>query len=200
MAYADVWTIALEEPREIALSPDEHARANRFHFERDRVHWTNAHSALRTILSEYLNTAPLAISFAIGPHGKPAVQGIEFNLSHSSGWAMIAVSRNGPVGIDVESIRPKVDMARLLARIGEMQLTGSRKELFQVWARREARTKAAGGPLMEIPTGDFRVVDLVAPEGFAAALAMEGSDPQVRYCGGVLKRPPTDRITAPQRA
>jgi 4'-phosphopantetheinyl transferase len=169
----------------VILSSEEQARVDRFRFERDRVHWANAHSALREILGGYLNAPPLEISFTLGPHGKPAVAGVEFNLSHSGGWAMIAVSRGTPVGIDVEAIRPKVEMAQLLKRIGETELNGSIGELFQVWTRREARTKAAGGPLMEIPAGDFRVVDLVAPKGFAAALAMEGYDPEVRYCGGV---------------
>jgi 4'-phosphopantetheinyl transferase len=179
-----VWTISLEEPREGVLAPDEQARADRFRFERDRVHWTHARSALRTILGRYLSTPPLEISLQLGPHGKPAVAGVEFNLSHSGGWAMIAVSRSAPVGIDLEAFRPKVEMAALLRRIGETELTGSREQLFQIWARREARTKALGGPLMEIPAGDIRVMDLAAPAGFAAALAMVGCDPQVRYCGG----------------
>jgi 4'-phosphopantetheinyl transferase len=186
----DVWTIALDEPREVLLTEEEQARADRFRFERDRVHWSRARSALRAVLGRYLNAAPLEISFALGAHGKPSVEGLEFNLSHAGGWAMIAVSEGAAVGIDLEAIRAKVDMGALLARIGETQLGGGvyempRADLFQVWARREARTKAVGGPLMEIPVGDLRVVDLVAPEGFAAALAMVGCDPLIRYCGGV---------------
>ena len=185
MQQCDVWTIALDEPRELLLTDEEQARANRFRFERDRVHWSHARSALRAVLALYLKSAPLEIAFALGPHGKPSVAGIEFNLSHAGGWAMIAVCGSAEVGIDIEAIRPNVDIAALLARIGETQLNGSRAELFQVWARREARTKAVGGPLMEIPAGDLRVVDLKAPEGFAAALAMVGRDPLIRYCGGV---------------
>jgi 4'-phosphopantetheinyl transferase len=181
----DVWTIALEQPRPALLIPDEEARAARFHFEADRVRWTHARSALRTVLSRYLRVAPLDISFTIGPHGKPAVEGLEFNLSHAGTWAMIAVSHCAPVGIDLESIRPNVEIGGLLLRIGETEVTGSQAQLFQVWARREARTKATGGPLMEIPQGDLRVIDLTAPEGFVAALATVERDPVVRYCGGV---------------
>jgi 4'-phosphopantetheinyl transferase len=181
----DVWTIALDEPREPLLSSEEQARAARFHFERDRVRWTCARSALRAILAPRLNLAPLEIRFTAGPHGKPAAEGIEFSLSHSHGWAMIAVSECAPVGIDLEKIRPEVDIAKLLHRIGETELTGPAAELFQVWARREARTKALGGPLMELPTGDLRVADLAAPAGFRAALAMLSRDPLIGYCGGV---------------
>ena len=182
---ADVWTIALGEPREVLLTDEERARAARFHFEKDRVHWSRARSALRAVLARYVKAAPLDISFAWGAHGKPSVEGVEFNLSHAGGWAMIAVSEGAAVGIDLEAIRGNVEIAQLLERIGETQLSGSTQELFQVWARREARTKAIGGTLMEIPAGDLRVVDLAAPQGFAAALAMVGCDPVVRYCGGV---------------
>jgi 4'-phosphopantetheinyl transferase len=177
----DVWTIALEEPREALLSPEEQARADRFRFERDRIHWTHAHSALRSILSRYLGTPPLELKFTTGPHGKPAVAGVEFNLSHAGGWAMVAVSVCAPVGVDLEAIRENVDIVKLLLRIGETEIGGSREESFRVWSRREARTKAVGGPLMEIPTADLRVVDLIAPPGFVAALAMLERHPEVSY-------------------
>ena len=97
---------------------------------------------------------------------------------------MVAVTRGVPVGIDLEAIRENVDIARLLHRIGETQLTGTKDELFHVWTRREARTKAVGGPLMEIPTADLRVVDITAPPGFAASVALEGTDAEPRYQSG----------------
>jgi 4'-phosphopantetheinyl transferase len=171
VGHAEVWTVALDEPFEALLSAEEQARAARFRFERDRFRWSHAHSALRAVLSRCVNTPPLELTFDLGPHGKPSTHGVEFNLSHAGGWAMIAVSASAPVGVDIEAIRENVDMAKLLRRIGETQLSGSREELFRVWARREARTKAVGGPLMEIPSANLRVVDLVAPEGFVAALA-----------------------------
>lgn len=181
-AHADIWTIALDEPFKALLSAEEQARAARFRFERDRVRWSHAHSALRAILSRYVNAPPLELKFDLGPHGKPSTRGVEFNLSHAGGWAMIVVNAGAPVGVDIEAIRDNVDIAKLLHRIGETELSGSREELFRVWARREARTKAVGGPLMEVPSADLRVVDLDAPAGFVAALAMIGRDPEIRYC------------------
>ncbi|MES1260124.1 MAG: phosphopantetheine-protein transferase, partial [Acidobacteriota bacterium] len=88
----DIWTIPLDEPRALLLSPDEEARANRLRFVSDRVRWSHAHSALREILGRHLNRPPLEITFDLGQHGKPAVAGLEFNLSHAGSWAMIAVS------------------------------------------------------------------------------------------------------------
>lgn len=181
----DIWSIPLDQPRPVILTPEEQARANRFYFERDRIHWSHAHSALRAILSRYRKTAPLDLRFEIGRHGKPSLEGLEFSLSHSGGWALIAVSLSAPVGVDIEAIRPKVEMGDLLARIGETETTGTQAELFQRWTRREAKTKALGATLMEIPAADLRVADLQAPAGFAAALAVLGMNPAVNYCGGL---------------
>lgn len=177
----DVWTIALDAPRAAILTEEEARRAARFRFERDRLRWTNARSALRAVLGRRLGAEPLNVQFTFGPHGKPAVKGVEFNISHSREWAMIAVAGAVPVGIDIEAIREDVDIAKLLRRIGEPGLEGSANELFQAWTRREAKTKALGIPLMEIPCGDVRAIDIEAPPGFAASVALVGWDPVVRH-------------------
>jgi 4'-phosphopantetheinyl transferase len=133
-------------------------------------------------LGGQLGVEPFEVRFTYGAHGKPAVPGVEFNISHSREWAMIAVAGAIPVGIDIEAIREDVDIAKLLGRIGEPGLAGSTRELFHAWTRREARTKALGAPLMEIPGGDVRALDLEAPAGFAASVALVGWDPVVRHC------------------
>ena len=180
----DIWTIPLDDPRPIVLAPDEQTRAARFRFERDRTHWAHARSALRCVLAGYLDLPAGDLQFCYGEHGKPSLEGgseIEFNISHSRNFALIAVTRGVPVGIDIESIRENVDIAKLLHRIGETELTGTKRELFHVWTRREARTKVLGGPLLEIPTADLRVLDITAPEGFAASVALEGLEPLPRH-------------------
>ncbi|HVW87107.1 MAG TPA: hypothetical protein VHB50_20615 [Bryobacteraceae bacterium] len=177
----DVWTISLDVPRRVILSPEERDRAARFRFERDRIHWTHARSALRLILGKYLGITPAEIQFTLGQHGKPAVAGIEFNLSHSSGWAMIAVSRHAPVGVDLEKIREDLDIGKLLHRIGEPGLGGTTDALWHEWTRREARTKATGSSLMDLPPCDLRVIDLIAPAGFVASLALRACEPSVNY-------------------
>ncbi len=179
----DVWTVALDLARPLWLTEEEYSRAARFRFERDRVRWSHARSALRAVLGGQLGVAPLDVQFTFGEHGKPAVAGVEFNISHSREWAMIAVAAAIPVGVDIEAIREDVDIAKLLARIGEPGLVGSTRELFHAWTRREAKTKALGLPLMEIPGGDVRAVDIEGPAGFAASVALVGWEPAVRYLG-----------------
>ena len=107
---------------------------------------------------------------------------MRFNLSHARGRAMIAVSERVPVGIDIEAIR-EIQIDKLLRRIGETCVQGTKEQLFQVWTRREARTKALGSPLMEIPPANVIAVDLMAPRGFAASVALVGYIPSIRHRG-----------------
>ena len=89
------------------LSADERARAARFHFARDRVRFLRGRAALRHLLAGYAGLEARALVFAQGAHGKPALPGtgLEFNLSHSGGCAVLAVTRGRRVGVDVERIQ-----------------------------------------------------------------------------------------------
>ncbi len=184
----DVWTVSLEILRPSILSPDEQARAARFIFDRDREKWARARTILRTILATYVQVGPAELVFTYGEHGKPALRdfpGIGFNISHAGDYAMVAVTVDAQVGIDLEFMRPNLNLADLLRRIGETNLPESREDLYQVWTGREARTKALGAPLMRVPHGDFRLVTLQAPEGYAASLVLVGFDPGISYRGAI---------------
>jgi 4'-phosphopantetheinyl transferase len=191
-SLVDLWTVSLTTPSPDHLSEDEIARANRFKFESDRIRWTRARSTLRLILSRYVGDDPARLAFIYGEHGKPALlpfSDVEFNLSHSGDRAMIAVSRSIPVGVDIERIRPGVDMVPLLHRLGEIniaetELPEQTRQLYQVWTRREAKSKAAGGALFDKPSDNVCAIDVAAPAGYAASVALVGYEPEVRYCGG----------------
>jgi 4'-phosphopantetheinyl transferase len=139
------------------LSPQERDRMSRFRLEADRRRYGIVHAALRLLLGRYLGLDPRDLAFAAGEHGKPhlaSAPAIEFNLSHSGDLALIAVSPNRPVGVDVESLARRIPdvppLARRvlcprerewLSRIGER----SRAHAFlQLWACKEAVSKAAG--------------------------------------------------------
>ena len=108
-----VWRVAIDGPTVDAadLRPDERARADRFRAERDRARFIASHAALRVILGAYAGARPEELAFEAGERGKPGLKhpagtGIEFNLSHSGGWAVVAVARGRRVGVDVEQVRP----------------------------------------------------------------------------------------------
>lgn len=111
--------------------------------------------ALRSILAAYSGVAATDLRFEYGRYGKPALPGIpfDFNLSHTGDLALLAVSAAGPVGVDVEQIRPSSSLERLACRV---LAPAEREQLFRLpeserprafflaWTRKEALVKMLG--------------------------------------------------------
>src|SRR5579872_1931989 len=86
------------------LSEDERRRAQRYAFLRDRVRFIAARSFLRRTLGRHRGVDPASLRFAYGLRGRPELEGapaLQFNLSYSGDQALLAVSRDGPLGVDV---------------------------------------------------------------------------------------------------
>jgi len=160
-----VWRATLDQtPSQIQsfrhnLAADELARAERFYFEKDRGHFIVARGVLRAILGGYLKRAPECLSFRYSSHGKPALAGesggdaIRFNVSHSHGVALYAVTRGREVGIDVERIRFNLAVAEIAGRffsqrevamLRALPTEAQREAFFRCWTRKEACLKARG--------------------------------------------------------
>lgn len=168
---------------------------------------------LRTILGSYVGRDPAGLAFAAGAHGKPALVGhdVEFSFSHSGQWAFVAVSRDRPVGVDVERVKPSRAVDRIAPRLApaEVAALGRRQEgsdrsvaFHRGWTGKEAYAKGVGAGLSiglaafsvaglidgatRCPVGDWEVQRLPAPDGHVAALAAPGSgwQPRIR----MLKR------------
>lgn len=176
------------------LSGDERARADRFHFERDRNHFIVARGILRQLLARYLGCQPAELGFVYGPRGKPAVAtpvmrggslvqdaALHFNLSHSHGLALFAFARGAELGVDVEHIRPDFDSAEIAERFfsareqAELRALPSAQRaeaFFNGWTRKEAYIKAMGAGL-SIALDSFDVT--LAPGAPARLLAVRGA-------------------------
>ena len=178
-APVDLWTIPLTDPRPLILNSEEAARAARFRFEEDRIRWSRSRAALRSILATYIAGIPEALEFTYSANGKPSLAGtgIEFNLSHAGDFAMVAVTMAAPVGVDIERIREKIEIADLLRRLGETDLPDGLPELYARWTLREARTKAAGGQLFVPTSANICSIHVPAPEGYSASIALVGFRP-----------------------
>lgn len=159
-----VWRAALEVEATIVsrmhelLSADERARAERFHFTIDRRHFIVARAQLRMILSRYINIAPAEVRFVYSEHGKPMLASgnnqsgkIKFNLTHSAGVALLAFTRAGEIGVDLERIRPEItgdDIARRffstaeVACLERLPAAARQTAFFDCWTRKEAFVKA----------------------------------------------------------
>jgi 4'-phosphopantetheinyl transferase len=156
-----VWRLDLDDAVETAvravLSPDELARAARFHFERDRRRFVSARAALRHILGGYLGLPPARLAFVYSHHGKPSLPApwseLRFNLSHSHRIGLCAVTAGHEVGVDVERLRPLEDVEGLAERVFSPRERAALRSLeggeklrgfFTGWARKEAFIKALG--------------------------------------------------------
>jgi 4'-phosphopantetheinyl transferase len=163
-----IWRIALGQPApRVALlrrllAGEEMERAEAFRFRRDREHFIVARALLRIILGRYLCRDPRELCFRYGPRGKPFLEGdgdgsgveFRFNLSHSGGLALLAVTRGNHIGIDIECIRPYLAYERIADRFFSSEEAASlrtlprngirRKAFFACWTRKEAYIKAIG--------------------------------------------------------
>lgn len=172
-----VWRASLHQsPSQIerfreTLDDDEGSRADRFYFSRDRERFIVARGILRAILGRYLDRAPESLSFSYSTHGKlalasePGADAIRFNLSHSHGMALYAVTRGGEVGVDLELIRCDLEAEQIAERFfSHSEIValralppGVRKyAFFLCWTRKEAYIKARGDGL-SMPLDQFDV-------------------------------------------
>lgn len=170
----DIWRVQIDipdhsrKPLAATLSAEEKERAARFHFAVHRDRFIAAHGCLRDILRRYLHCEPDRIDFSIGKYGKPALdsdQGLEFNLSHSGDYALIAIAHGRRVGIDVEQIRDRISPQAIAGRffsqaevseLLSLPLEQQEVAFFTGWARKEAYIKAHGMGLA-LPLESFDV-------------------------------------------
>lgn len=182
----DCWTIEFLAD---VLSPDEHQRADRYCYKRDREHFKVARGILRTILSRYVKIPPRQLRFSHNQYNKPTLihethdNLLHFNISHSQSVALFAITGGLEVGIDIEFVRE--DFASLeiaerffspaeVAMLRALAPDSQTAAFFNCWTRKEAYIKARGEGLSR-PLDQF-TVSLVPGE--PAALLMTDDDPQ----------------------
>lgn len=168
-----VWWFDLDRtPAELdalqgCLAEDERQRVARFRFQRDAERALAARGLLRTLLGRYVGRPPGDLQFEYGQQGKPGLAGqpIHFNLSHSSGLGLCAITLDQAVGIDVECMRDEVDHAGVArqsfsaaerAVLATAFAANALVGFFQCWTLKEAYIKARGGGL-SIPLDAFDV-------------------------------------------
>jgi 4'-phosphopantetheinyl transferase len=168
-AFPDVLASCLEGLIQI-LSDDERERAARFYFERDRSRFIVTRAFLRILIGRYLQKAPCEIQFIYGSNGKPFVAGekqapLRFNLSHSHGLALYAVTRGREIGVDLECINETMNVEAIAERFFSAHEVAALKSLpqydkqrafFACWTRKEAYIKARGERL-SVSLGGFTV-------------------------------------------
>ncbi len=169
------------------LSVAERDRARRFARRDDAARYIVGHARLRQWLGRRLRIAPRALRFTQNAYGKPMLDGLpsppHFNLSHSGDWVLLAIDEHGPIGVDVETIRPNMsqidDFRSVLAPEEQHWLDrlppGPRAQAFaRTWVRKEAYIKAIG----EGMSRDLKSIAIVdGADGHASLLYDENPAP-----------------------
>lgn len=174
---AHLWLVqpeAIQAPTVLAryhalLSEDEKARHARFAFASDRHRYLVTRALVRTTLSAYADVPPHAWCFATNAHGRPRVDqpaapaGLDFNVSHTKGLVVCLIGRDVPLGVDVEHIDRRTDIAAVAPRffsreeacsLAELPAAAQRERFFQYWTLKEAYIKARGVGLA-LPLSQF---------------------------------------------
>ena len=175
-----VWRVSILQPLATIqylrslLSRDEIARAERFRFEKDRYRFIITHGLLRILLARYLNSPFINASqlqFCSNAYGKPSLdldmqdRVLNFNLSHSHELILFAFTYVRQIGIDIEYMRPDLDLESLAQysfspleneMLRALPTSERMKAFYQCWSRKEAYIKARGKGLA-IPLDSFDV-------------------------------------------
>ncbi|WP_414582366.1 4'-phosphopantetheinyl transferase HetI [Scytonema sp. PCC 10023] len=212
-----VWRIDLDRPEAqlqhlaATLSSDEVCRAKRFYKEQHRQRFIAGRGILRTILGRYLGVEAQQLQFSYESSGKPVLADtfadskLSFNLTHSVGLALCAVSCDRLVGVDLEYIRPISDVLALAKRYFSpaeyavmcgLPPNKMQEVFFRYWTCKEAYLKATGvgiahleqievsltpGQPAKLKTEEkWSLDELVPADNSVAAVAVEGSGLQLR--------------------
>lgn len=205
-AVADVWIVALPASEHAwmeawtLLSPDEQARAGRFHQDADRRRYVYSHAALRTLLTARLGCSSAALSFRRTASGKPELDGasLQFNLSRSGNLAIVGLCDGSAIGVDTEAVVEGTDY-EAIARRGfspaevEWLTAASGPErlhrFYRLWVVREALVKAWGTGL-SVPAFTIQLEidhDTPQPADRLNWQAYEAHEDQAQATAAVLK-------------
>lgn len=166
----DIWTCnidALSDSQSRGLyrvmSRHEVARYRRFKSIDSAEQFAAGRALTRAALSAYRNFPPRAWQFSFGEWGRPEIVDpytpldLHFNISHTSGFVAVAISRCPEIGIDVERVDRSVDIEAVARAVfSERELVhflrcgtagwlgDARGRFFDLWTLKEAYIKARG--------------------------------------------------------
>lgn len=145
------------------------------HSEEHRNKHLAARALVRNTLSLYSSdVSPDQWRFSTNEHGKPHISApvarpLQFNLSHTSGMIVLAIARNGEVGVDVErQLRGEdsLELAHMANRffspreareLCALPLQQQADRFYDLWTLKEAYVKACGrGLSMPLDRFGFR--------------------------------------------
>lgn len=154
------------------IQHDELMKYEKFRHEESKFQYLLTRAFVRIVLSRYACVKPTEWQFNKGKFGRPYVsfplhcRPLYFNLSHTSGLIVCAISKNPLIGVDVESTdRNDLTSETIklcfssseIARINLFSNIESSEYIMSYWTLKEAYTKALGLG-MSLPFDSFSIV------------------------------------------
>ncbi len=168
MGCITLWRVDLSgiQPNKEFLSMDEHLRVAALRSMSDQTTYVRARMALRTLLASCVQQKPQDILLGYTPTRKPslmwpAIPHFSFSWAHTQQIALIALSRAGEIGVDIEAMPPSDSFTTQdMMRIAEQEFTDSEviwlhaqsshqrgAAFLRLWVRKEAYGKMCGDGL-----------------------------------------------------
>lgn len=206
-----IWLINVDEypakNYEEYLVPEERSRASHFKFDKDRDSFIVSRASLRILLGRYLNCSPQTIAFQFNRYGKPELLNnviqLKFNLSHSSRRAVVAITKEQEIGVDIEYMQDRFSKNEIVERYFSLREKEEYNRLsedqklqgfYNAWTRKEAFTKAIGQgmtyPLNQFdvnltPNDNARLIAINGDEVEAKQWQLRGLVLEEKYCAAV---------------
>jgi 4'-phosphopantetheinyl transferase len=158
------------------LSDDETIKQQRYKFSHDRHDALITRAFIRDLLSYYADIAPNDWRFDKGEKDKPEIVNpplpLRFNISHTKGLIICAVTLEDDIGCDVENTTRSNDVLaianRYFSAIETKELFSLPKEqqrhrFFDYWTLKESYIKAWGlGLAIPLKDFSFNITDTIA--------------------------------------
>ena len=151
------------------MNEEEKIRQKRFHFQRHQHQYLVTRALVRTVLSRYASISPADWQFQKNKWGRPEIKEnscdlpLKFNLSHTEGLIVCAVSLGSEIGVDIENRSRREVNLRIADRyfapneVVELRSLPESQQMdrfFDYWTLKESYIKACGKGLA-IPLNQF---------------------------------------------
>ena len=142
------------------LCDEEIKESKNFKIENDKLAYLSGRYWIRSIVGDYFKMNPKDLTFNIDKNGRPSIiniwnKNLDFNISHSDEFVILAMSNRLRVGIDIEKIRDiDIDLIsyNCFSNKEKKYLKEKNDKLvnfFKIWTLKESYLKALGCGLVE---------------------------------------------------
>lgn len=184
------------------LFDSEKERADQLKLKQVFAQFVITRGRLRRSLAQQLSCTPQELIIESGEKGKPYLKNFDyqFNVSHTQGAAIIALSPTIQLGVDIENLNREVDIVGVAKQLFTEQeqnfifnANDKKQAFFYVWTRKEALSKAFGLGIYS----DIKLVSVVEQD----RIVMETQECFIHnlkltedYCVAMASKNPTEKL------